>query len=145
MNWKSLRAVIFLSVLVFGLLPVFAFADSPGQFEVQYTNIAPAANFKPLLTWTYIPIGGTLDFNHGYSYGPYNPYAVSVTINSVSPSGLKVTVNIQVGGISKWTGDLGAGQSSPTITADGGTTYVRVMNNNQQTVTYAGTITLINN
>ena len=85
-------------------------------------------------------ISGTLDPDYYDPYGPKEPYSVSVSISSVTPSGYKVTVNIQVNGVSKWSGDLGVGQSSPTITCSGGTTYVRVINNNAITVSYSGRI-----
>lgn len=81
MNRTSLKAAAFLAVMFVGLLPFFTFADNSGQFEVLYTNTAPAPNFKPQLTYTYISIGDTIAFNHGHSYGPYNTYAVSVQIS----------------------------------------------------------------
>jgi hypothetical protein len=99
----------------------------------------------PLFTYEYVSIGGTLNTNQYNQYGPYYPYAVSVKINSVSPSGRTLTVVIKVNGTPQWSGELGAGQSSPTITANGGTTYVKITNNNDVTVTYTGTITLIYN
>ena len=89
--------------------------------------------------YEYQDIGGTLNPNYYNEYGPKEPYSVSVRISSVT-TGYKVTVNIKVNGVSQWSGDLGSGESSPTITCSGGTTYVRVINNNDVQVTYSGTI-----
>lgn len=99
---------------------------------------------KPDVTYTYISIGDTLVRDEGNQYGPYAPYAISVKINTVSQSGYTLTVSIVSGGQTKWSGELGAGQSSPTITVNGATTYVRILNQNSVTITYTGTITLIN-
>ena len=90
--------------------------------------------------YQYEEIWGTLDPDEYNQFGGGQPYSVSVGIDYVDPSGYKVTVNIKVNGVSKWSGDLGAGQRSPTITANGGTTYVRVINNNDVQVYYEGLI-----
>lgn len=58
------------------------------------------------------------------------PYAVSVHINSISPSGYKVEVTITVNGVMKWAGQLGAGESSPTITCDDQYTTIHIANPN---------------
>lgn len=95
---------------------------------------------EPNVWHEYQDIGGTLPPDSYNLYGPKEPYAVSVKINSVSPSGKKLTVTIFVGRDPEWAGLLGAGQSSPTITCNDQTTYVRVENQNDVTVTYTGQI-----
>lgn len=98
---------------------------------------------EPAFITSYVSISGTLRYLEGNAYGPYYPYAVSVRIDSVSPSGLKLTVTINVNGQTVWSGALGAGESSPTITANGLEVVVYVVNYNYATVSYTGTITLI--
>jgi len=109
------------------------------EIEVHHERVL----VEPNVWHEYVDIGGTLSRNHGNEYGPYEPYAVSVKINTVSPSGYKVTVSIKVAGITKWSGALGAGESSPTITCNDHTTYVQVINLNDDTVTYSGQIGLV--
>jgi hypothetical protein len=95
---------------------------------------------SPTGYYQYQDIGGTLNPSYRNDYGPNEPYSVSVKINSVTPSGYKVTVSIRVNGATQWAGALGAGQSSPTITCSGGTTNVRVTNDNDVQVSYSGRI-----
>lgn len=119
-----------------------------GPFKEDGTDFGPVQGEKvvgPLFTYEYVSIGGTLNTNQYNQYGSYYPYTVSVKINTVSPSGRTLTVVIKVNGTPQWSGELGAGQSSPTITANGGTTYVKITNNNDAQVTYTGKITLIYN
>jgi len=97
------------------------------------------------VSYEYIYVGQELEPDHGVEYGPYNPYAIKFKINTVSPSGYKLTVTIKVNGAVQWSGALGAGQSSPTITCDGGNAKVLVVNFNDVTVDFTGTITLITN
>ncbi|MGQ9680355.1 MAG: hypothetical protein ACUVV4_06270 [Candidatus Bathyarchaeia archaeon] len=100
---------------------------------------------KPDFTYEYVDDERTLAPDTGYQYGSYHPYAVSIRINTLSPSDYMLTVTIKINGVVKWSGGLGAGQSSPTITANGGTIYVRVLNQNDVSIHYACTITLIYN
>jgi len=119
-----------------------------GPFTEEGTDFGPVRGqleVGPQFTYYYVSIGGTLLTNQYHQYGAYYPYAVSVKINTVSPSGRTLTVVIKVNGTPQWSGELGAGQSSPTITANGGTTYVKITNNNDVEVTYTGKITLIYN
>ncbi|MBS7630697.1 hypothetical protein KEJ47_03845 [Candidatus Bathyarchaeota archaeon] len=102
-----------------------------GTFENQ---VSPEGWYE------YEEIDGSLDPDEYDQYGGGQPYSVSVGIGYVNPSGYKVTVNIKVNGVSVWSGDLSAGQRSPTITANGRTTYVRVINNNDVQIYYEGMI-----
>jgi hypothetical protein len=124
-------------------------APEPGTFfTVEYTVSGPIEGVtvvKPLVTYTYIPISGTLARDQGWQSPNYTPYAISVSISTVNPSGYTLTCSIISGGQTRWSGELGAGQSSPTITVNGATTYVRILNQNSVTVSYTGTITLVNN
>ena len=97
------------------------------------------------VSYEYINVGQELEPDHGVQYGPYNPYAIRFRVNTVSPSGYKLTVTIKLNGAVQWSGALGAGQSSPTITCDGGSAKVSVLNLNDVTVDFTGTITLITN
>ncbi len=99
----------------------------------------------PLVTYTYVPIRGTFNTNHGGSWGPYDTYAISVKNNSVSPSGYSLTVTILRNGVSIWSGQLGAGQSSPTENSNGYGMTIHEYNENSVQVLFTGTITLINN
>ncbi|MBS7652896.1 MAG: hypothetical protein QW638_06385 [Candidatus Bathyarchaeia archaeon] len=114
------------------------------------TKIDPAVDIvhekvqvEPDVWYEYQDVGGTLPPDYYNLYGPKEPYAVSVKINTVSPPGYKVTVIIIVAGAAKWSGLLGAGESSPTITCDDQSTYVKVANDNLVTVTYTGRITWV--
>jgi len=160
-NGKNASILIFVSILaIYTLIPVALFAAEdkviyrPYNWKMQGPFIEEGTNFGamksqkevgPLLIYEYVSIGGTLNTNQYNQYGPYYPYALSVKINSVSPSGRTLTVVIKVNGTPLWSGELGAGQSSPTITANGGTTYVKITDNNDVTVTYTGTMTSIYN
>ena len=97
------------------------------------------------VSYEYINVGQELEPDHGVQYGPYDPYAISFRVNTVSPSGYKLTVTIKLDGVVQWSGALGAGQSSPTITCDGGSAKILVINLNDVTVDFTGTITLITN
>lgn len=97
------------------------------------------------VSYEYINVGQELDPSHGVAYGPYNPYEISFRVNTVSPSGYKLTVTIKVNGVAQWSGLLGAGQSSPTITCSGGNAEVLVVNFNDVSVAFTGTITLVIN
>jgi hypothetical protein len=97
------------------------------------------------VSYEYIKIGQELEPDHGVQFGPYDPYAIKVKINTVTPSGYKLTVTIKLDGAVEWSGALGAGQSSPTITCDGSSAEVSVLNLNDVTVDFTGTITLITN
>jgi len=59
-----------------------------------------------------------------------DPYAVSVHIDVIMPSPYKVDVTIVVGGIKKWGGLLGVGESSPTINCNDQHTVVHIANPN---------------
>jgi len=96
------------------------------------------------ISYEYIKVGQELEPDHGRNYGPYNPYAIRFRVDTVSPSGYKLTVSIRVNGAVQWSGALGAGQSSPTITCSGDDAEVLVVNFNDITVDFTGTITLIN-
>lgn len=100
---------------------------------------------KPDFTYEYVDDDRTLSPDTLAQYGAYYPYAVSVRINTVSPSGYTLTVSIISGGQTKWSGELGAGQSSPTITCNGAATYVRIFNQNSVSIHYTSRITLIYN
>ncbi|MBS7630270.1 hypothetical protein KEJ47_01630 [Candidatus Bathyarchaeota archaeon] len=100
---------------------------------------------KPDFTYEYVYDNRTLDQDEGYQYGYYYPYAISVRINTLSPSGYTLTVSIISGGQTKWSGELGEGESSPTITCNGAQTYVRIVNQNSVQIHYTSTITLIYN
>jgi hypothetical protein len=102
-----------------------------------------AETVKPTLIRVYVDIGGTLGYLQYTHHGPYYSYAISVRINSVSPSGKKVTVTINKDDSTIWSGVLGAGESSPTITVEDHKTDVYVTNYNTVTMTYTGVITLI--
>jgi hypothetical protein len=108
--------------------------------EVLPFNRTSEIQDSPEGWYEYEDIWGTLNPDEYDQYGGVQPYSVSVGIDYVGPTGYKVTVNIKVNGVSKWSGDLGAGQRSPTITCSGGTTYVRVINNNDVQVYYEGLI-----
>jgi len=71
----------------------------------------------------YLPPGYCLNFTR-------KPYAVSVHIDTLSPSGYKVDVTIYVSSKLKWSGQLGAGESSPTITCNDQYTEVHIGNPN---------------
>jgi hypothetical protein len=136
------------SAMVFAEDTVIYRSETGKRIKFTYKSTEPLGIqiiVKPDVTYTYISIGDTLVQDDGNQYGPYTPYAISVKINTVSPSGYTLTVSIISGGQTKWSGELGAGQSSPTITVNGNTTYVRIFNQNSVTITYTGTITLINN
>lgn len=118
------------------------------DFSIKLDDLGPIRGVrvvKPDFTYEYINDDRTLAPDTGYQYGAYYPYAVSIRINTLSPSGYTLTVTIKVNGVVKWSGELGAGQSSPTITANGGTTYVRVLNQNDVSIHYTCTITLTYN
>jgi hypothetical protein len=118
-----------------------------GTFELVGEDMGPVRgtlDFQPDVTYEYIDIGGTLPTNYYQQYGPYAPYAISVRITTVNPSGYTLTCSIISGGQTRWSGELGAGQSSGTFTVYGVTTYVKITNNNDETTTYSGQITLIN-
>jgi hypothetical protein len=125
------------------------YRSDPGKrIKFSYKSTEPLGVeviVKPDATYTYISIGDKLVQDEGNQYVPYTPNAISVKINTVSQSGYTLTVSIISGGQTKWSGELGAGQSSPTITVNGATTYVRILNQNSVTITYTGTITLVNN
>lgn len=118
------------------------------QIQFTYRSTEPLGIeviVKPDVTYTYISIGDTLIQDEGNQFGPYTPYAINVKINTVSPSGYTLTVSIVSGGQTKWSGELGVGQSSPTITVNSASTYVRILNQNSATITYTRMIALINN
>lgn len=136
------------STAVYAKDTVIYLKETGRQIQFTYRSTEPLGIeviVKPDVTYTYISIGDTLVQDEGNQFGPYNPYAISVKINTVSPSGYTLTVSIISGGQTKWSGELGAGQSSPTITVNGASTYVRILNQNSATITYTGKITLINN
>jgi len=100
----------------------------------------------PDITYTYVYV--TNQLLHPTQYidkGPWNPYAISVQVTSISPGSSTVSVIIKVDGSVVWEGNLGNGQSSPTKTVNGGSTTVRFINNNDYDITFSATITLINN
>jgi hypothetical protein len=126
---------------------IYADHDLGTYFTVDYVVSGPITGVtvvKPLITYTYIPVSGTLTRDQGWQSQNYNPYAISVSFSSVT-TGYTLTCSIVSGGLTKWSGELGTGQSSPTITVNGATTYVRILNQNSATVSYSGTITLVNN
>ncbi len=126
---------------------IYAAPDQGTNFTIDYTVSGPIEGVtvvKPLITYTYIPISGSLTHDTGWQSQNYNPYAISVSFSSVT-TGYTLTCSIISGGVTKWSGELGSGQTSPTITVNGATTYVRIVNQNSATVSYSGTITLVNN
>ena len=138
-------ALLALAILVISTLIVVNAVEAPmatyslEESEPTTSSLSEMIPATPTGYYQYQDISGTLNPNNYNEYGPSSPYSVSVKINSVT-TGYKVTVNIKVNGVSQWSGDLGAGQSSPTITCSGGTTYVRVINNNDSQVSYDGRI-----
>jgi hypothetical protein len=106
-------------------------------------SVVRVESIEPTVIRVYQNISGTLQPTWYQDWGPQTPEYVSVRINSVSPSGYKLTVIIKINGAVKWAGALGAGESSPTIYCGGGSTIVRVANDNSVTVSYTGTITWI--
>lgn len=58
------------------------------------------------------------------------PYAVSVHIDEISPTGYSVDVTIYAGSELKWSGQLGEGENSPTITCNDQYTEVHIANPN---------------
>jgi hypothetical protein len=146
---QILFALLLLSPLVVLAMPLKAETNEiptePSLYQIIFVEPTVDVHHERVLVepnvWhEYEDIGGTLSPNHGNEYGPNEPYAVSVKINTVSPSGYKVTVSIKVAGATQWSGALGAGESSPTITCNDQTTYVQVVNLNDVTVTYTGQI-----
>ncbi|MEM2127768.1 MAG: hypothetical protein QXH67_06065, partial [Candidatus Bathyarchaeia archaeon] len=74
-------------------------------------------------------------FNRGLDPGEcFNstrePYAVCVHISTISPPGYKLDVTIYVNGVPKWSGQLGVGKSSPTITCNDQSTTIHIANPN---------------
>ena len=102
-------------------------------------------DFGPEFIYETLPIAGVLSPGQTNQHGPNYPYAITVRLNTVQPTGKKLTVSIWVDGVQQWSGSLGAGQQSATITCNGGTTYVRLKNNNSVDVYYTGTLYLIYN
>jgi hypothetical protein len=147
---KALAVMLTLSSVLLFATPLMAvtpsYEDAPkttGVLTISKPTIdilSGKVQVGPTGYYEYQDIGGTLNSNYYDDYGPKEPYSVSVRISSVTPSGYKVTVSIRVNGVEQWAGSLGAGDSSPTITCSGGTTYVRVINNNDVQVTYIGRI-----
>ncbi len=126
---------------------IYAEPDQGSFYTIDYSVSGPIDGttvVKPLVTYTYIPISGTLTHDQGWQSSNYTPYAISVRMSSVT-TGYTLTCSIISGGVTRWSGELGSGQSSPTITVNGATTYVRLLNQNSATVSYSGTITLVNN
>ncbi len=80
-----------------------------------------------------------INLDHYYK----EPYAVSVRINAVEPSGAKLRVAIYVNYVEKWFGYLGSGESSPTIVCVDQETMVDVCNNTQGYIEYRGLITWV--
>jgi hypothetical protein len=126
------------------LLPIIAIALILPAFLVSAETEIPD-DFGPEFTYQTYPIAGELAPGETNQHGPYYPYVITVRLNTVNPSGKKLTVSIWVNGVQRWSGSLGAGQQSATITCDGGTTYVRLKNNNSVDVYYTGTVYLIYN
>lgn len=87
------------------------------------------AEVEPLVWHEYdyfdqpFPPGYCIEFSR-------DPYAVSVHIDVILPSGYKVEVTIVVSGLKKWSGLLGAGESSPTINCNDQHTVVHIANLN---------------
>ena len=140
---KTKKLILVLIVVCLTLITATGYSLSKSQLDLQFSKhnevVQEPSHEGPTGYYIYQDIEGTLNPNQGDPYGPGSPYSVSVKINSVT-TGYKVTVNILVNDVSQWTGDLGPGQSSPTITCSGGTTYVRVINLNGVTVDYAGRV-----
>jgi hypothetical protein len=99
----------------------------------------------PQSTYTYIPVSGTLKTSQMNNWDPYDPSSINVHINSVSPSGKLLNFIVTVGGDQVWSGSLGAGQTSPTLTCNSIETCIWVTNANSVLVQYSGTINLTNN
>jgi len=139
--------------LTMGVLSVLMFFTLLMPMTVQaYSNV-----IEPLFTREYQSISGFIKGgDSGVPYTDY-PYAVKVSISTadlyyydpnlgmwIRIGDYYVNVKIFVGGSLKWQGDLAAGGSSPTITAN----YEKVLvvievtfNNPDKRVYYTGTIT----
>lgn len=96
---------------------------------------------EPLVWHDYEYFDLTLPPGYCKEFSRY-PYAVSVHISTLTPSGYKVDVTITVNGVLKWGDQLGAGESSPTITCNDNYTEVHIANPNgsQETVHVTGYI-----
>lgn len=93
-----------------------------------------ASEVDPLIWHDYEYFDWTLPLGYCNESSRY-PYAVSVHISTLTPSGYKVNVTITVNGVKKWGGLLGAGESSPTINCNDQYTEVHIANPNGNTVT----------
>ena len=125
------------------LLPIIAITLILPAFLVSADT--EFQDVEPEFTYQTYPIVGVLSPGETNQHGPYYPYAITVRLNTVNPSGKKLTVSIWVNGVQQWSGSLGAGQQSATITCNGGTTYVKLKNNNSVDVWYTGRVYLIYN
>lgn len=90
-------------------------------------------------------IGGYLSPGYCHYFGPRYPFAVSVHINTVTPTGNKVSVIITENDRLKWGGLLGPGQRSPTLYCTGKIEMHISNPDNQPTIYYSGYIDWVMN